>query len=298
MNNTPDTNISEPPGEILNGNQKKKSFFSRIRSFFTKPAPSLKESLEEVIEEHNANGGEAIDKEEKALLHNVLSFRNVEVEDIMVPRADIVSVNHDITLKDLQKVIVTNAHTRLPVCRKSLDDIIGFIHLKDLVSVLSDGQPFDIKKIIRQILFVPPSMKGSNLLMKMQVSHVHMAIVVDEYGGTSGLATLEDLVEEIVGEIEDEHDVVNNDAFKKIDKNTYEVSARMDIEELEQKLKTDLTSSFDEDDDFDTVGGLIFFILGRVPVVGEIAKHEKSGVEFEIKEADTRHIKRVIVRKP
>jgi len=279
----------------------KVSHFINSLSDFLRPtfrirnANSLKESLEEVIEEHNANGFE-MDLEERELLHNVLTFSELDVEDVMIPRADIVAVNNDISLDELKKVFVQKAHTRLPVYRRSLDNITGFIRVKDFVSVLASDKAFDMETIVRQILFVPPSMKVSDLLVKMQISHVHMAIVVDEYGGTNGIVTLEDLMEEIVGEIEDEHDIEEATPFTQLEKNLFEVSARIDIERLEEKLGVDL-SKLREDEDFDTVGGLIFCLLGRVPAIGEVAEIPSLGLEFEIKEADARRIRRVLIRK-
>ena len=276
-----------------NGHRTKSKFSKLLSLLGVKNAATLKESVEEVIEEHEGENPE--EQEEKILLRNVLSFNELDVEDIMIPRADIVSVDYDITLKELKTLLADNVHTRFPVCNGKLDDIAGFIHLKDLLPIIGGDKSFKIDTIMRQALFVPPSMRVSALLMKMQISHVHMAIVVDEFGGTCGLVTLEDVVEEIVGEIADEHDVVGDIMFHKIRNDLYEASARVSIEELEQKLETTFAEE-EHAEDFDTLGGLIFFLLGRIPTKGEIVTHT-NGYEFEITDADIRKIKRVLIRK-
>ncbi len=277
------------------------SFWVKIKSLLgLGRQPSLKESLEEVIEEHNAVG-DIIDPDEKEMLQNVLAFSEMTVQDIMVPRADIIYVDNDISFEGLKKFMEKKAHTRMPVCRKTLDDIAGFIHIKDLVRILCNGSEFDINKILRQALFVPPSMKINDLLVKMQLSRVHIALVIDEYGGTSGMATMEDLMEEIVGEIEDEHDITNNEKMlKKIGRNLYDVNARISIEELEKEFGS-IFRNDNESEEFDTLGGLIFIILGRIPAKGEIAtfvsKNQKDIFEFEVVDADARRVKKVLLRK-
>lgn len=272
-----------------------KSFFYWLRNALGLRSDSLKQSVEEVIEEQEAAGGN-INPEEKNMLRNVLGFSELTVEDIMVPRADIIALSHNVKIDEIKKLAIENAHTRLPVYRNSLDDIIGFVHIKDMtVSILSNSQ-FEMEKILRQILFVPPSMRVSTLLVKMQLSRVHIALVVDEYGGTTGLVTLEDLVEEIVGEIEDEHDTEEEILFKPLSGSMFEASGRLDISSLEKKIGMVITSD-EEKAEFDTIGGLVLAILGRVPAIGEVAIH-RSGVEFEVADADLRKVKRVIIRKP
>jgi len=281
-------------GDLSEPSSGSKSFFRKVKSVLgIKNSSSLKESLEEVIEEHDSSG-EYIDPEEKEMLQKVLAFSELTVEDVMIPRADIIAVEYETPFDELKKFMVEKAHTRVPVYRKNMDDIAGFIHIKDIVKVLCNNEEFNMESMMRQTLFVPPSMKISTLLMKMQLAHVHMAIVIDEYGGTTGLVTMEDLVEEIVGEIEDEHDIVDVVVFNKIGSNSYEASARMPIDDLQERLGVDLVEE-GEGEDFDTLGGLIFFILGRIPAKGEVALHPK-GLEFEILDADPRHIKRVLIR--
>ncbi len=259
------------------------------------PAPSLKETLSEVIEEHETVAGQPSHDEEKRLLRKVLAFNELAAGDVMTPRADIVAVEYGVTLDELKKVITTESHTRMPVYRGTLDDVAGFIHAKDVLQALCFGAEIKMRTIIRQALFVPPSMPVTALLLKMRLSHVHMALVVDEYGGTSGLVTLEDLMEELVGEIEDEHDSEDDVQFVRLGNNLYEASARISIEDLERQLGVTLKDTEGEDE-FDTLGGLMIFLLGHVPARGELASHS-AGIEFEVTDADMRRVKRVLIRR-
>lgn len=277
------------------------SFIKRTRICFTKlinlrnePA-SLEDEVADLIDEHDPEGTQ-VGSEERSILHNVLGLSDTTVNDVMIPRADIVAVDHKATLDELKNIIIDKEHTRIPVYKDSLDNVVGFIHIKDLVSYLGVGakKTFSMHSILREILFVPPSMKVIDLLIKMQAKRVHMALVLDEYGGTYGLVTLEDLVEEIIGEIEDEHDKEELAEIKKIDNSSFEVNARMPVEELEKKLDIKLCSG-DEAEDFDTLGGLVFYMLGHVPLKGEVIKH-KAGIEFEVIEADPRRVSRLLVR--
>ena len=255
---------------------------------------SLEESVAELIEEHAAEGT-VISTEERTMLHNLLSFGEIKVSDIMVPRTDIIAIEATISLEELKKTLIEKEHTRMPVYRESLDNVIGFIHIKDLLSVLCTDKPFMLTDLVRQILFIPPSMRVIDLLAKMRQARVHMALVLDEYGGTDGLVTIEDLVEEIVGDINDEHDDKEEPDIMTINESTYEASGRIKIEALQELLGLSLVSD-GEDEDFDTLGGLLFSLVGHVPVKGEIIEHD-AGIEFEIVDADPRHIKRVIIRR-
>lgn len=251
---------------------------------------SLKEVIEEAIEEYTEQTEEKLAPEEKIMLHNVLSFGAIKVSDIMVPRTDIAAISHDISLPDLKTHIQEQRHTRIPVYQDTLDHVLGFIHVKDLLTMLSGDRVFDVKIVLRPVLYVPPSMHLIDLLIKMRHAGSHMAIVVDEHGGTDGLVTMEDVVEEIIGDIQDEHDEDEEPEQKitRASENIYEVSARMHIEKLEQALGLNLVTE-EKEDEFDTLGGLIFFQLGRVPAKGEVISHV-SGVRFEISEADPRRI--------
>lgn len=254
---------------------------------------SLQEALEEMIEEHREEGGKTLSAEERTMLHNMLKVGDLTVSDVMIPRTEIIAVEHDITLTELKAVLLEQRHTRMPVYQRTLDRLQGFIHLKDLVSALSGDEPFDIDKVMRDVLFVAPSMKVVDLLVQMRVSGDHMAIVVDEYGGTDGLLTMEDVFEEIVGEIQDEHDETEHEQeLRRISLLCYEADARMPVEALERALHVHLRHGEDEEDTYDTLGGLIFQRMGRVPARGEI--FQIDGVaRLEIMEADPRRIRKV-----
>lgn len=252
---------------------------------------SLKEVLEEALDEHGGQS-DALPPEEKTILRNVLNIGDTTVEDIMIPRNDIVAVPESISLSDLKRHIIEQRHTRTPVYRGTLDHVEGFLHVKDLVPMLSGDKPYDLKSVLRTVLFVPHSMKVSTLLAKMRLAASHMAIVVDEYGGTDGLVTMEDLVEEIVGDIQDEHDEdETKQDIVRISPLLVDVLARTRIDRIEKELGLNLVSE-ERVDDFDTLGGLVFFHLGRVPTKGERVSHV-SGIQFEILEADARRISKV-----
>lgn len=254
---------------------------------------TLKETLEEIIDEHDAQAEDHLEPEERVMLHNVLSFGETKVSEIMVPRTDISAVPADITLSELKAHILEQQHTRIPVYDNTLDKLLGFIHVKDLLPMIGGEIAFDIQAVIREVLFVPPSMRIIDLLVKMRHAGSHLAIVVDEYGGTDGLVTMEDLFEEIVGDIQDEHDEdeEQEDKITKTSEGIFEVNARIRIEKLEKELGLNLVTE-EDDNEFDTLGGLIFFQLGRVPVRGEAVQHI-SGINFDIIEADPRRIKKV-----
>jgi len=257
---------------------------------------SLKEALEEVLEEHEEGGGQ-LPQQEQNMLKNVLEFGDLAVKDIMTPRPDIKAVEYSITLPALKEHIGQHRHTRVPVYNDTLDNIKGFVHLKDLVPLLSGEHPFNMALILRDIVFVPPSMKLINLLFKMRVSGVHMAIVIDEYGGTDGLVTLEDLFEQIVGEIQDEHDEEEREAaLAWSPQGTCDVDARTPIETLEPELGLQLLPEHEETE-YDTLGGLIFHQLGRVPAKAETMVHA-SGARFEILAADPRRIQKIRIYAP
>ena len=225
-------------------------------------------------------------------------FQDLRVEDVMGPRAEIKAVEVGIEFPELLKYFAEVTHSRLPVFRESLDDPIGFVHMKDVVSELAKGEePMKrpLEKLHREVLYVPPSMKLTDLLVKMQSTRIHLALVVDEYGGTDGLVSLEDLVEEIVGDIEDEHD--DEEAmFVRRSQRIWEADARTEIDDFAEETGIDLALE-DNDTDFDTLGGVAFALAGKVPVRGEVLEHP-TGVEIEIMEADARRIRRVRLRTP
>jgi len=250
----------------------------------------LRESVEEVLEEHE-DAGLSLDPEQREMLLNILSFSEVEVEDVMVPRADIMAVDIDTPLEDLVADFQKAHHSRLPVFRETLDEVVGFVHIKDVLKYWRGGETFDLAAVVRQPLFVPHSMPVAALLLKMRASRIHMALVVDEYGGADGLVTIEDVVEEIIGEIEDEHDLNAAPIMRELPNGDLEMDARLEIEDLEERLGIDLLPD-DEDEEVDTLGGMLFSLAGRVPDKGEVIDHS-SGLKFMILEADPRRIKRV-----
>jgi len=257
-------------------------------------AHTLREQLEELIEEDEGEDRQdraEFSDQERTLLLNALSFGELQVRDVMVPRSDIKAVDIDADLATVVGAMREAMHTRLPVYRQTLDDVVGMVHIKDMLPYWGDGEAFTVAGIIRDVLFVPPSMRVLDLLLQMRDAGIHMAIVVDEYGGTDGLATIEDLVEEIVGEIQDEHDKILPARIVDLAGGGYEADARIDVEELEQRLGLELLEE-EYREDVDTLGGLIFRLLDRVPARGEVV-HHPAGVEFEVLDADPRRIKRV-----
>ena len=259
---------------------------------------SLRETLEELIEENESDDQQSapeFSEEERAILLNALSFGELQLWDVMVPRSDINTVDIGAALNDVIATMRESTHTRLPVVRETLDDVAGMVHLKDLLPFWGDGKHFRLQAILRDLLFVPPSMKVLDLLMKMRDTGTHMAIVVDEYGGTDGMVTIEDLVEEIVGEIQDEHDKILPPSLTERPDGTLEADARVEVEDLERHVDQTLLEA-DRREDVDTLGGLIFTLLDRVPARGEIVPHP-AGIEFEVLDADPRRVKRVLIRK-
>lgn len=252
----------------------------------------LRHSLEELLDEREHGNGRPGDYGEAELIRNALTVGSKDLYDVMVPRADIRAIDASLSLEEAVAAMRDAAHSRMPVYRDSLDDVIGMLHIKDLLQYWGkDAASFDMAKVVRRVLYVPPSMRVLDLLLEMRASRVHMAVVVDEYGGVDGLVTIEDLVEQVVGEIEDEHDKVLRPTIVERADGTLEVDARTELEELESRLGLDLLDD-ERDEDVDTVGGLLFELTGRVPQRGEVVEHE-SGLRFEILDADPRKIKRV-----
>lgn len=253
---------------------------------------SLQTDMAELLEEHDPEGTR-FGSEERLMLSNVLGLKDLRIEDIMIPRSTIIAVEKDVTLEGLKKVLLKEEHTRMPVYDGNLDNIIGFVHIKDLIPLLGSRKKFDISSLVREILFVPPSMKVRDLLLQMRAKRIHIALVVDEYGATDGLITLEDLVEEIVGEIEDEHDDADPVFIRELEPGRYEMDARTPVEEAEKQLGISLRSSQDHET-CDTLGGMVFLMLDRVPEKGESVVHP-AGFTFEILDADPRRIKQILV---
>ena len=258
---------------------------------------NLKQSIETVLDS-DLKDTEGISKHERLMLLNILKIDGIRSSDIMIPRADIGAVELNDSFEKVLEVFIKEAHSRVPIYEKNLDNIIGMIHIKDLVNYQNQKKTETnfLQNLKREILEIPPSMPVLDLLLKMQLTRLHMGIVIDEYGCTDGLVTIEDVIEEITGEIEDEHDEKNLPMLIKSSPNTFEASARIEIDELQKVTNVEFLNSYDNDD-VDTLGGLIFSITGRVPQRGEIIKHA-SGTTFEIKDADPMKIKSVKVTTP
>ncbi|SOD99203.1 hemolysin family protein [Caenispirillum bisanense] len=254
---------------------------------------SVRETLEELIEEREQDEL-PIDEHEQVLLTNIFRLRDLTAYDVMIPRADIVAVEVEMALREVTDILARVGHSRLPVYRETLDDVIGMVHIKDLVSVVAKGRTVNLQHLVRRVLFVSPSIRVLDLLLEMRLKRTHMALVVDEYGGIDGLLTIEDVVEQIVGEIEDEHDTETDPEMVEMGDGTAVADARVSLEDFEERYGEIVSE--DEREEIDTLGGLVFRITGRIPARGELVRHPESGLEFEIVEADPRRIRRLRVR--
>ena len=261
------------------------NFISQVREILIKKENI---SLKDIVKDHIDNEKE-FTIEEKEMLTNIIGFGKSRVEDSMVPRADIISADINTSADSIIKLFSDCNHSRIVIFRENLDDPIGMLHIKDFVGALSEKNIKDISldSIVKDILFVPPSMKSRELLLKMQVSRIHMALVVDEYGGTDGLLTIENLIEEIVGEIEDEHSNVETHKIN-ISENFIDIPARTTLQEVEDIIGFELKNE-SMDEEIETIGGLVFLLVGRVPQRGELISHPR-GFEIEIREVDQRKI--------
>jgi CBS domain containing-hemolysin-like protein len=271
-----------------------------LKKLFSRSSPEMPD---EISEPATTASGKAVAAKE-VMMSAAERFHLLRVEDVMVPRANIVAIHNTATLTDLSEAFKEAGHSRLPVYKETLDDPVGMVHVKDFLPYLMfdakgrTGKTYPQRKVLqyirRPVLFVPPSMLAQELLRRMQARRTHMAIVVDEYGGTDGLVTIEDLIEPIVGDIDDEHDEVIPEVqivTGKGGRSVWEADARISIEAFEATLGRDFATP-DEEEDVDTLGGLIFTMAGRVPERGEIIKHA-DGLEFEIVDADPRRLKRL-----
>ena len=256
-------------------------------------AEVLREVVEELIEEPLSESG--ISPAERLLLANIIKLRECKIADCMVPRADIISADVNSNLKELADLMATHAHSRIPIYRGTLDDVIGMVHMKDIMPCLAYQQARTIPDLLRPVLYVAPSMAASKLLLQMRLKRQYMAVVVDEFGGIDGLVTIEDLVEEIVGEIEDEHDTPSGPPIITRADGTLLVDARLPIEDFE--AQTGLRLPHGDGDYVDTVGGYVANIAGRMPNIGESFRNQ-VGLYFEVLEMDQSSIKRLRIRPP
>jgi len=286
---------------MSNGNGARASLLDRLRQMLGRqPEHSLRESIAELVQEaadEQVIAGEQpeLDRQERALIANVLRLRETTADDVMLPRADIVAMRVDVTLEQALEQIREDGHSRLPVYREQLDDIIGMVHIKDVFAYIGRPEAFSLEAILRRPLMVAPQMPVLDLLLQMRQQRMHLALVIDEYGGVDGLLTIEDLVETIVGDISDEHDEVQAAMVVERADGTLDVNARLPVEEFENRLGPVLSED-ERESDINTVGGLVFTLAGRVPAKGEVISHP-SGIEFRVLDADPRRIRRLRVRR-
>jgi CBS domain containing-hemolysin-like protein len=309
MSNTPVAE-NDLPAEEARPSEEEASWFERLLATFgLGEEPDLRELIEDALARSKSD---TLSAQERSMLRRILRFGKLTVEDVMVPRADIIAVDDTVTIDELMRLFRQAEHSRLPVYHETLDDPRGMIHIRDLMSWITaqaegkDGglnlgkvdlqQSVAGMNIVRELLYVPDSMSVLDLLLKMQTTRLHLALVVDEYGGTDGLVSIEDLVEEVVGEISDEHDVEDELLILTDPRLGLIADARLPIEELERHLGLELVSD-EQEEDIDTLGGLVFSIAGRIPARGELV-HHPSGIEFEVLEADPRRIKRLRIHVP
>ncbi len=246
-----------------------------------------------------ADAPEAPQQPVQTTQHGMINLRRMRVEDVAVPKADILSMPVTASLEELVGIFKDSGKTRVPVYDGTLDNPVGFVHLKDLAlrhGFNGGGGDFEMEEMLRPLLFVPPSMSIGVLLTKMQAERRHMALVIDEYGGTDGLVTIEDLIEQVIGEIEDEHDQDEGQFWTEEKAGTYVALAKTPLEDFEAEIGQSLTAHEEVDEEeIDTLGGLVFMLSGRVPTRGEVVQHP-DGPEFEVIDADPRRIKRLRVR--
>ena len=265
--------------------------------------PSLREQIEEVIDEAEEEGEDRrgsnivgdLSPIERKMLRNLLHFGEQTVDDVAVPRADIIAISESASFAEIVALLAEAGHSRLPVYRENLDEVVGMIHVKDVFAVLAEGRPPPpLIDLIRQPLYVPQSMGVLDLLAEMRAKRTHLAIVIDEYSGTEGLLTIEDLVEEIVGEIEDEHDDEPEPLIVAGENGCWDADARAELDDVGEAIDPRLA---DVDEDVDTLGGLAAVLAGHVPEVGEILLHP-SGWRIEVIEADERRVHRLRLHPP
>jgi magnesium and cobalt transporter len=263
-----------------------KNFFSKIFRRSTAPA---RDALEELIEEDESS----IDPEERLLLGNILDLRDQHASDVVIPRGDLKAISMEATFEEVASVVSVSPFTRILVYKGTLDTIVGFVHIKDILKFASDFSRFDLKSILQRILFVSPSMPLLDLLLQMRMTKIPLAVVVDEYGATDGVVAAWDIIREILGDIGDIHDMESAPQITRISDSSVLVDGRLDLEDLEDALGPFRTEE-DRNEDVETVGGFILYLAGRVPAVKEVIEH-KSGTIFEIVDADPRRVKKARV---
>lgn len=247
-------------------------------------ADELEQEILNAVSEMEKRG--AVDEEEKEMIESVIELRETLVEEVMTPRTDIMAIPKEATIEEVKEIIRTKGHSRIPVYSETIDTILGMLYAKDLIR-MDDEARFEVTKLMRKVSFIPESKHVKDLLHEFQEEKVHIAVVLDEYGGTAGLVTIEDILEELVGEIVDEYDAAEPVSLKRIDQNTVEVDARMNIDDLNDELNISLP----EDEDYETIGGFVFATMGKIPQVGEKCEHDN--VALTVIEAGPRRVKRL-----
>lgn len=255
---------------------------------------SLRETLEELIEDTEDEANPSIESDERLLLGNVLNLRDLTAEDVMIPRVDIIAVPLTVTGPELLSVLNRSRYSRVPIYRNNLDDVIGMIETKDVLSWASTKKALNIKSLIRDVLFISPTMRTLDLIFQMRETGTKMAMVVDEFGGIDGLVTFPDLIEEIIGDIQDAQDRTPSYQLVERADGTIVADARVTLEEIAEKYSINLIVEGLEDE-IDTLGGLVVALAGRVPTRGELITHP-VGLEIEVVDADPRRVKRLYIR--
>jgi CBS domain containing-hemolysin-like protein len=269
----------------------KKLFKVKKRSGELQEQSNLRETLEELIDEHMEDGGQPIPLEEREFLGNLVSFTELTAADVMIPRIDIIAVPLDVSEDELLATFTRSRLQRLPVYRNTLDEVLGVIHVQDILSWSVSGKQLNLKSIMKEVMFISPAMRALDLMYKMREKSSRLAIVVDEYGGVDGLVTLTTIVEEIVGEIHNDQDNQDKD-FDKKDDGSIIADGRHALDEIEESMGITLMVD-DLEDDVETIGGLVTSLAGHVPIRGELITHPKVPVHFEVVDADPRRVKRV-----
>lgn len=292
----------EPPSSTappVNGGAKerngKNGLLSRLKKVLRhRPDTTLREALEEYIGESGPQAEDisaSVAEHEKTLISNILKLRDHTVTDVMIPRADIVALEVGATHKEILALLAERQYSRLPVYRETLDQILGTVHIKDILACLARGEKVKLESLIREAMIVSPAMHILDLLLQMRQSRRHLAMVVDEFGGIDGLVTIGDVLEAIIGEIEDEHDIAEEEPQLVPEENgAYIADARVDIDEFEERFGPILSE--EDREESDTLGGLVFSLAGRVPARGEILTHN-NGMVFEVLDADPRRVNRL-----
>ena len=300
INTKSDTDISFPKNNDaisdLNYEEDRSGLISWLKSILGKRNDdTLRQAIEEYIEDSGEEDSTSLALHEKTLISNVLKLRDLTASDVMIPRADIIAFDLDQPVETFLAMLSKNPHSRVPVYRNSPDDILGTIHIKDVLKELANGNNLSLQPLIRKVPIVSPSLPILDLLLQMRETRKHLVLVVDEYGGIDGLVTIGDLIESIVGEFYDEHDRNIAPQISVCPDGSIIADARVSIDEFETRVCPILDDE-EKDDDIDTLGGLVFAISGRVPVRGEVLKHESSDIVFEIVDADPRRVKKMKIQ--